>query len=128
MVCIIFSVRDVRARVHTAWASVLLVRIYRQYQSLEERNSNSAVPLLFIYICVMAIHIGKSIEKVLREQGRSVSWFAKQICCERTNVYSIFNRDSIDTGLLMRISIVLSHDFFKEYREQLDTYHSAIDK
>ena len=29
----------------SAWASVLLVRIYRQYQSLEKRNSNSAVPL-----------------------------------------------------------------------------------
>ena len=75
----------------------------------------------------MAIHIGKSIEKVIREQGRSVSWFAKQICCERTNVYSIFNRASIDTGLLMRISIVLSHDFFKEYRDYLDTNHPAVD-
>ena len=65
----------------------------------------------------MAIHIGKTIEHVLREQGRSVSWFAKQICCERTNVYSIFRRSSIDTDLLMRISKILSYDFFEEYRE-----------
>lgn len=65
----------------------------------------------------MAIHIGKTIEKVLREQGRSVSWFAQQICCERTNVYSIFHRSSIDTDLLVRISKVLSYDFFEEYRE-----------
>lgn len=67
----------------------------------------------------MAIHIGIIIEKVVREQGRSVSWFAKQICCERTNVYSIFHRASIDTELLVRISKVLSYDFFEEYRESL---------
>ncbi len=67
----------------------------------------------------MAIHIGKTIEQVLREQGRSVSWFAKQICCERTNVYSIFQRASIDTELLLRISRVLSYDFFEEYRNAL---------
>ena len=67
----------------------------------------------------MAVHIGKTIEQVLREQGRSVSWFAKQICCERTNVYSIFQRASIDTELLLRISRVLSYDFFEEYRNAL---------
>lgn len=67
----------------------------------------------------MAIHIGKTIEQVLREQGRSVSWFAKQICCERTNVYGIFQRASIDTELLLRISRVLSYDFFEEYRNAL---------
>lgn len=64
----------------------------------------------------MAIHIGNQIEKVLRAQGRSVSWFAKQICCERTNVYSIFHRNSIDTELLLRISKVLNYDFFEEYQ------------
>lgn len=65
---------------------------------------------------IMKIHIGKTIERELRKQGRSVSWFAKQICCERTNVYSIFKRTSIDTELLLRISTVLSYDFFEEYR------------
>ena len=65
----------------------------------------------------MAINIGKKIEEVLRSQGRSVTWFAKQIYCERTNVYSIFNRPSIDTELLVRICKVLSYDFFEEYRE-----------
>lgn len=63
----------------------------------------------------MGFHIGHRIEKVLREQGRSVSWFAQQICCERTNVYSIFHRASIDTELLVRISKVLSYNFFEEY-------------
>lgn len=66
----------------------------------------------------MRVHIGHEIEKVLRTQGRSVSWFAKQICCERTNIYSIFNRVSIDTELLFRISKVLSYDFFDLYRKK----------
>ncbi len=67
----------------------------------------------------MSVHIGSHIEKVLREQGRSVSWFAKQINCERTNVYSIFNRSTIDTDLLLRISKVLSYNFFQLYNDQL---------
>lgn len=58
------------------------------------------------------IHIGKEIEKELRRQERSVTWFAKQLCCERTNVYSIFKRDSIDTYLLYRISLILRKNFF----------------
>jgi len=67
----------------------------------------------------MAIHIGQEIERVLRQQGRSVSWFAKQICCERTNVYSIFRRASIDTDLLARISKILSYNFFEDYSSLL---------
>ena len=35
------------------------------------------------------IHIGKLIEKTLHEQGRSVTWFAIQLCCTRPNVYKI---------------------------------------
>lgn len=73
----------------------------------------------------MDIHIGKTIETVLREQGRSVSWFAKQINCERTNVYSIFHRDSIDTALLTRISRALSYNFFEAYSDQLKQKQSG---
>lgn len=66
------------------------------------------------------IHIGKLIEEELHRQERSVSWFAKKLCCERTNVYSIFKRTSIDTALLLRISIVLQHNFFQYYLTELD--------
>lgn len=42
------------------------------------------------------IHIGSLIEKKLREQGRTVTWFAAALHCDRTNVYKIFkNRVSI---------------------------------
>ncbi|MBR5455913.1 MAG: XRE family transcriptional regulator [Bacteroidaceae bacterium] len=65
------------------------------------------------------IHIGSIIKKRFDEQGESVSWFAKQLCCDRTNVYSIFKRESIDTALLVKISTILKHDFFKYYSNDI---------
>ncbi len=61
------------------------------------------------------IHIGKLIEAELRRQERTVSWFARKLYCERTNVYDIFKRRSIDTDMLLRISFVLHHNFFRYY-------------
>ena len=61
------------------------------------------------------IHIGSRIQQVMKDQGRSVSWFAKQICFERSNVYKMFKRKSIDIDLLLKISEVLGHDFLSEY-------------
>lgn len=69
---------------------------------------------------IFMIHIGKLIENELRRQERSVTWFAKKLCCERTNVYSIFRRESIDTELLLRISQVLKCNFFVYYTQNLE--------
>ncbi len=66
------------------------------------------------------IHIGKLIETELRRQERSVTWFARKLYCERTNVYHIFQRRSIDTEMLLRISHVLEHDFFSYYRQEIN--------
>lgn len=57
-------------------------------------------------------HIGREIRRVLLEQRRSPSWLARQLYCDRTNVYKIFGKSSIDTLLLGRISRVLEYDFF----------------
>lgn len=65
------------------------------------------------------IHIGNAIKAELERQERSVTWFAKRLYCERTNVYSIFKRESIDTELLLRISIVLHKNFFSYYIDEL---------
>ena len=65
------------------------------------------------------IHIGQLIEEELRRQRRSVSWFAKELYCDRTNVYKLFRKESIDTQLLYRISCILSHDFFQHYVDEL---------
>ena len=63
-----------------------------------------------VYAFVFMVHIGQLIEQELRRQRRSVSWFAKELYCDRTNVYKLFRKESIDTLLLYRISCVLSHD------------------
>lgn len=65
------------------------------------------------------IHIGQRIEQKLRDQGRTVTWFAKRLCCTRSNVYKIFSKESIDTALLWRISAVLGYNFFHELSEML---------
>jgi hypothetical protein len=64
------------------------------------------------------MNIGKHIEEILRKQGRSAAWLASEIPCERTNVYNIFKRKSVDVRLLMRISVILDYDFFKELSEE----------
>lgn len=65
------------------------------------------------------MNIGKHIEEILRKQGKSArTWLATQIPCERTNVYNIFKRKSLDVRLLMRISVILEYDFFKELSEE----------
>ena len=61
------------------------------------------------------IHVGRLIEIELHRQGLSVTWFAEQLCCARTNVYKIFGKSSIDTELLLRISDILQYDFFQCY-------------
>jgi hypothetical protein len=59
------------------------------------------------------IHIGQQMKLVLETKGLTVTEFAKRINKSRENVYSIFTRKSIDTGLLSKISEVLEYDFYK---------------
>jgi hypothetical protein len=65
------------------------------------------------------IHIGKLIKAELDRQGRKTQWFADQLCFERTNVYNIFRRQSLDTNLLLRISQILQYDFFAHYSQRV---------
>ncbi|MBQ3738958.1 MAG: helix-turn-helix domain-containing protein [Bacteroidales bacterium] len=60
------------------------------------------------------IFIGQMIKDELKKQGRSASWLAKRIYCERTNVYKLFKRKSLDLEQLMQISRILDHDFLKD--------------
>lgn len=60
------------------------------------------------------IHIGQLIKMELEAQERTPTWLAKKINCDRTNIYRIFDRGSIDTALLSRISMALNRNFFAE--------------
>ncbi|MBO5720024.1 MAG: XRE family transcriptional regulator [Bacteroidales bacterium] len=65
------------------------------------------------------VQIGLKIREQLKLQRRSAKWLADNLYCDRTNVYKIFQKESIDTLLLYRISKLLSHDFFKYYSDKL---------
>ena len=66
-------------------------------------------------------HIGQLIREELKQQGRTVTWLAKAINCDRTNIYNIFARESIDTSLLTRISKALNRNFFEILTEELNS-------
>ncbi len=66
------------------------------------------------------IFIGKCIEDELRRQERSVVWLARKLDCNRTNVYKIFHRSSIDAELLLKISNVLKVNFFQYYIDRFE--------
>lgn len=45
--------------------------------------------------------------------------FARLLSISRSNAYVLFERRSIDTNMLSRISRVLDYDFFSVYTEKL---------
>lgn len=64
-------------------------------------------------------HIGQLIKEELQSQERSVVWFARKLHIDRSNVYRMFQKNSIDTGLLSRISTILGRDFFLELSDDV---------
>lgn len=66
------------------------------------------------------MHIGNLIRQTLKERGYTVVWFAAQLAYTRVNVYKIFEKKSLDTDLLMRISVILDTNFFKPYHDEFE--------
>ncbi len=71
------------------------------------------------------IHVGSLVRAELSRQQISVSWLAEQLGIQRPNCYRILNAQSIHTDQLVRISIVMQHDFFADYSKiiQLTSKH-----
>lgn len=74
------------------------------------------------------VHIGQLIRIELIKQHHSATWFAQKIACSRTSVYKIFEKSSIDTDLLLRISEVLKVDFFKVYSLELEKIKNNVNE
>lgn len=64
--------------------------------------------------------IGQIIKEVVERKGMSATQFADKICVSRTNVYGIYERKTIDSGLLAIISEALNHNFFEELRNRVN--------
>ena len=69
----------------------------------------------------MKVHIGKKIKEAVKRSGISVTEFAEKINYSRRNIYSIFEKESIDTALLSKINQVLEHNFFIYFPDVKET-------
>lgn len=61
-------------------------------------------------------HVGKLIKQVFDQMPKeyTVVWLARELNCNRANVYDIFHRQNVDAELLSRLSRILRHDFFAD--------------
>ena len=50
----------------------------------------------------------------MKEEGRSVRWFANKLNCHRSSIYKIFERSNMDIIQLLHISRILNYDFFND--------------
>ena len=66
------------------------------------------------------MHIGQALKEQLKEDGKSVVWLARELGCHRTNIYNLFDKYSIDTQLLQRISTVMRHNFFDLLQQETE--------
>ncbi len=63
----------------------------------------------------MTIEIGQKIKEVFDQRKMKLTDFADQLGTVRQNVYRIFKKRHLDTGLLLKISQVLDYNFFQFY-------------
>ena len=71
-------------------------------------------------------HMGQMINKAVKERKMLISDFAKAIHCSRTNIYSIFKRQSIDIERLKQIADVLKLDVLDFITAGKENSHKCI--
>ena len=67
------------------------------------------------------LNIGEQIKQELEAQERGVSWFADKLGCSRMAVYRIFDKNSIDTAMLLKISKILKRNFFSDLADDCES-------
>lgn len=68
------------------------------------------------------IPIGLFLKQLIKQRGYTISEFARNIHCSRRTLYDIFNKNSIDTDLLILMSKELKINLFKELSQYVETY------
>jgi hypothetical protein len=74
----------------------------------------------------MGLHIGQLIKQQLELSGMKKTEFARRINKTSQNVYAIFERTSIDSGLLASISEILNYNFFEVLALEIDRKRGAL--
>ena len=72
------------------------------------------------------VNIGQTIREEMDRTGRTVTWLSRQLGTNRMACYPIFNSYSIDTQMLLRISVLLGRDFFTLYSEALKQEQESL--
>lgn len=68
------------------------------------------------------------VKRELKAQGRTVVWLARTINMERSSIYKMFERNTLDVSLLIRISLVMDHDFFQDISNKIrDNYDEIVE-
>jgi transcriptional regulator with XRE-family HTH domain len=95
---------------------------------------------LFVYICrttreimeqkvtIPEVQIGSRVQEVFESRNMKLSDLADQLGTVRQNVYRIFKKKDLDTGLLIKISEVLDHNFFHYYKTPEPSVDHPLDK
>lgn len=68
----------------------------------------------------MSTHIGEKIKFFVQARKMTVNEFADKIHYSRRNIYDIFEKESIDTSILLRINEVLGINLFMYFITEAD--------
>lgn len=68
---------------------------------------------------VKKIHIGKLIHQKLNEKGIDMYRIEKFLKCSEEEIFSMYQKPSIDTEILLRWSKLLKYDFFRIYVQHI---------
>lgn len=60
------------------------------------------------------LNIGQCIKEEMLKQERTMSWLSRKLNRDRSAVYRMLNKNSIDTNTLADIARLLNRDFFLE--------------
>lgn len=74
------------------------------------------------------VYIGPKVQEVFESRNMKLSDLADQLGTVRQNVYRIFKKRDLDTGLLTKISEVLNHNFFHYYKTADSLLDQPVDK
>lgn len=99
----------------------IIIHYYNKILQIFQKNSTQEDNTLIIKLLNLGImdkKIGQLIKERINLQKMEVTEFARLIGVERSNVYNIFKRESIDTKLLKKIGQVLDYDFFQDLLEE----------
>lgn len=68
-----------------------------------------------IFEVMKKVHIGRLIRSKFEASGMTKKAFADKIGLSVRHLYTLFEKDSVDTGLLQKISDVLNYNFFQAF-------------